>query len=74
MPHTIPTEPVQSSNISEIGHCALTNRLIVKFLGGTRYCYPNITEDIFEKIKAAQSVGNAFHTHIRKPKKDFTQF
>jgi hypothetical protein len=61
-----------SSQISRIAHCPVTNRLQVTFKnksGGSTYEYPNFTADQFAEFLAADSKGSHFIKQI-KPKTD----
>jgi hypothetical protein len=58
--------PVSSSQISHIGHCPETNRMVIQFArGGTRYIYENVTAAQHEALVGATSVGSHFHTNFR---------
>ena len=67
MPDTIPRHPVNSSNIEKMGHCPIRNMMTVEFKGGSKYVYHDVTLDLYTKVRDSESVGGAFHLHIKKP-------
>lgn len=57
--------PVKSSNIAEIGYEA--NELRVQFTTSTYvYVYPGVTEETYQTILVAPSIGSAFHHLVKK--------
>ncbi len=40
--------------------------VVVTFVGGQRYHYPDAPAHLAEKVKAAPSQGSAFHNFIRR--------
>lgn len=58
--------PVNSSQISHIGHDPETNALRVQFHhGGSTYEYQNVSEELFQQFLDAKSVGKFFAQHIK---------
>lgn len=57
--------PVTSSQISQIGHDPRTNTLVVVFKNGSRYKYANVTTQLFEQLRDAESVGSFFSKNIK---------
>ena len=55
---------VTSSNISHIGHDGTTT-LFIRFHSGKTYEYP-APMAIYALLAEAESVGKAFHQHVRK--------
>ena len=54
-----------SSNISEIGHDAVTNVLEVKFLNGGVFRYHGVDAAKHAALMGADSVGKHFHANIK---------
>ena len=54
---------VQSSNISAVGW--EEEVMEVEFVKGGKYRYSGVPEEIFKLLLNADSVGKAFHKHIR---------
>ncbi len=68
-PH-IELTPVESSQIAAIGHDPATNTLAIQFKGkgdrpGSIYHYDNVTAQLFEAFKGAESIGSHFYKHIK---------
>ena len=65
----IDLQPVESSQIAAIGHCAETNTLAIQFKKkdgpGSVYHYANFTADDFAAFKGAESIGSHFGQHIK---------
>ena len=74
MPDTIKRQPVKSSNIKEMGHCPITNRMTVMFNNGSKFCYSDVPTDLYEKVIKADSIGSAHHELIKKTGKQFKKF
>lgn len=66
-PIKIPTFPVASSQIAEIGHDPETSTMAVRFKSGTSplYHYANVTAEEFAAFKGAESIGSYFYKHIK---------
>lgn len=67
---TIPTQPVESSQISEIGYDSDTSTLAVRFNGkgdkpGTLYHYGNVSETEWCALRDANSKGGYFIRNIK---------
>lgn len=75
----IPTSPVTSSNVAEIGHDPTTNTLAVKFHNGGLFYYGGVPAGKFAEMQQAESVGRYLHSeikgkhsHLRVNPEDFT--
>jgi hypothetical protein len=66
---TVVLEPVDSSQISAVGHCPVSNILAIQFKAkdgpGSIYHYRNFTVDLFEQFKNAPSIGAHFGKNIK---------
>lgn len=78
----IPLEPVQSSQLKEVGYDPASKTLAVRFNGRsgerTVYTYANVGPELYDGLRAAdkdpeQSVGKYFGLHV-KPFKDLYPF
>lgn len=58
-------QPVQSSNISDIGHDSDNDELHVKFHNGATHIYSGVTAEKHQALVAADSIGSHFHHNIR---------
>jgi hypothetical protein len=58
-------QPVESSNLAEVGHDPATNTLRVKFKNGNVYDFHNVTAEKHQALMDAESKGKHFMTHIR---------
>lgn len=56
----IETKPVESSNIAAIGYDPATKTLQVDFKGGRKYHYQRVSQEVFDELAAAPSVGKHF--------------
>lgn len=65
-PTMIPTTPIESSQIAEIGHDPQTNTLAIKFKTGDIYHYANFSGADFEAFRNAPSIGSHFYNHIKR--------
>lgn len=69
----IAMDAVESSQISAIGHCPVTNTLAIQFPSksgaGSVYHYANFEVEAFEAFKNAASLGSHFIKNI-KPHRD----
>lgn len=64
--------PVVSSQIAAIGHDPKTNTMAIQFphkheatKQGSVYHYQNVSPEVFEEFKSAESIGAYFGKHIR---------
>lgn len=64
MPY-IPTEPVESSNIAEIGYDRKRRTLRVIFHNDRVYDYPDVMERAYKELMAADSKGKHFNRRIK---------
>lgn len=62
---TVPLTPVQSSNISGVGHDEESGALIVQFSNGTAYRYSGVAPETVNDFLAAESKGRYFAANIR---------
>lgn len=60
---TIPTHPVSSSNIKEIGHHEYTLRVI--FITKSTWDYSPVPEEDYRNMLNADSIGGWFSRNIR---------
>jgi hypothetical protein len=59
-------QPVESSNIEAMGHDPLTSEMDVKFKSSALpYRYANVSEEVYQRIITAPSVGSAFIELVR---------
>jgi len=56
---------VMSSNINTIGHDADNNILEVEFVGGSVYEYSDVSEEVYDEFRLAESVGKYFNQNIK---------
>lgn len=54
---------VKSTNVEAIGHHE--GALHVRFKGGGTYVYDKVPADLFERARAADSVGSFIHQHVK---------
>jgi hypothetical protein len=66
------TPAKESSQIAEIGHCAATNTMGVRFKNGGEYHYHNVTPTHYKLFATADSLGKHLGAHI-KGKFQFTK-
>ncbi len=57
--------PVESSNIDSIGFCPDRKCIAVKFKNGGLYHYPDCTQEMFDDLKSAKSVGQHFAANLK---------
>jgi hypothetical protein len=63
---SINLKPVKSSQIAAIGYDAENKTLAIRFNGGKKlYHYAGVSQEVFDKFSAAESVGKHFGAHIR---------
>jgi hypothetical protein len=58
-------EPVSSSTIAAIGYNEDNAVLEVEFVSGALYRYLGVDLDVYEKLRAARSVGRFFNENIK---------
>jgi hypothetical protein len=58
-------EPVQSSNIAEIGYATTNMTLAIKFLSGDYYTYQNVPPNVYVELKNAGSKGSYLNSNIK---------
>ena len=61
----IPRQPVESSNIKEIGYDETSKILMVKFHNGGLYAYDGVPTEVYENFKSAPSIGKFFIAAIK---------
>lgn len=66
MPTKIPTmTPCVSSAIAAHGFDPATQTLFLKFTSGTTYSYPEVSNDTYAALQAAESVGRFYGANIK---------
>ncbi len=58
--------PVESSNLQAIAYSSPARILYVTFKSGETYAYEEVTQEKFNAVMDAPSVGSAFHSEIKK--------
>lgn len=61
---SIQMSKVSSSNINSVGYDPSTNTLAIQFGSGT-YHYKGVTQDEYDALRNAKSVGSHFAANIR---------
>ncbi len=56
---------VTSSQIAKVGYDPKTNTLGIEFKTGGVYHYDNFTQEDYDALKKAKSVGSHFYKHIK---------
>jgi hypothetical protein len=59
-------QPVQSSNLKEVGYDAVARVLEIEFHSGGIYQYSNVPETIYLGLLGASSKGSYFHDNIKE--------
>lgn len=59
----IPTTPVTSSNVSEMGYSDAMRTMAVRFKSGGVYRYPNTTRAGYEAARQSESIGKHLATY-----------
>ena len=63
---TIKFHPVKSSQIKEVAHEPIQQKLYVRFINGDKlYSYTPVSSVLFEKFMKAESPGKFFYSQIR---------
>lgn len=57
--------PVISSNVEAVGHDGERGRMRARYKGGVIYEYDAVTEDEFEAVLGADSVGSALRVVVK---------
>lgn len=57
--------PVSSSNLSEVGYDPQTNTLRISFKSGSMYDYFGVSQDVYENLMSADSLGSYHYYNIR---------
>ncbi len=55
---------VQSSHLERVGYDKQAQELYVEFKDGSLYCYTSVSEETYDELVRADSVGKFFHAHI----------
>lgn len=63
----IELKPVTSSNVEAVGFCSERKCVDVKFKSGGIYRYPDCTQELYDQLCGAESVGKFVNQHL-KPK------
>jgi hypothetical protein len=58
--------PVSSSNVAAVGYDVDSATLYVSFLDGAEYEYDSVSQDIYEGLLAASSVGGFLDAYVKK--------
>jgi KTSC domain-containing protein len=58
-------EPVESSVITSVGYDASSRTLEVEFTSGKVYQFFDVPADLAQALRAAESHGAFFNTHVR---------
>ena len=58
-------QPVESSNVAEVGHDPITNTLRVKFKSGGTYEYHGVSAQKHQALLSADSIGAHLARHIK---------
>jgi hypothetical protein len=58
-------QPVSSSNINAIGYDEANKELHVEFSSGKTYSYEGVSQETYEAMRDASSVGAYFAKHTR---------
>ena len=70
----------ESSNILQTTYFPASNRLYISFQRGGVYSYGNVSEELYEEFKVAESHGKFFHAEIKSQptkypaRKEFTLY
>lgn len=66
---SIAREPVDSRNIASIGYSDANKAIVIEFLSNDSvYGYLDCDRELFERLRAADSVGGFFYANIRDKK------
>ena len=57
--------PVSSSNVATVGYDSETQTLIIEFNNGGVYQYFDVSQDIYEALISADSVGKFLNANIK---------
>ncbi len=57
--------PVTSSQIESLGYSDVSRQLRIQFLKGGLYSYDNVSQEEFDALVAAPSVGSLFQRTIK---------
>lgn len=57
--------PVTSSAIRAIGYDSKTQTLVIKFMTGKSYPYPNVPEHVYKEFMSAKSKGDFYNARIK---------
>jgi len=57
--------PVSSSNVATVGYDSETQTLIIEFNNGGVYQYFDVSQDIYEALISADSVGKYLNANIK---------
>lgn len=58
-------QPVSSSNIAAVGYDAVNQSVFVQFLNGSTYEYKGVSEQEFENLRTAPSVGSYLNRNFK---------
>lgn len=60
----IDMKPVTSSNIAALGYDSESKTLAVQFITGSEYRYHNVSQETYDALLGAQSIGKHFVGNI----------
>lgn len=61
----IEMEPIESSNLREVGYDPDSKTLAIIFNSGMKYHYHDVPQETFDELKEAESAGKYFNANIR---------
>lgn len=61
----IQRQPVKSSSIRSIGYDPMSKTMEIEFNSGAVYEYRGVTEETYQGLMNADSIGKHFHSEIR---------
>ena len=57
--------PVNSSNVARVGYEEAAEIVYVEFLNGNMYIYKGVSQQEFDNLKYAESVGSYLHRNYK---------
>src|SRR5438128_2532557 len=61
----VPMQPVDSSSIKELGYDPFSGTLAVRFYSGSTYHFKGVSQEAYESLSSAESIGKHFHEKIK---------
>jgi hypothetical protein len=59
-------QAVSSSNVAAVGYDADSRKLRVEFHNGSTYEYSDVSQETFDELVAADSVGSYFNREVKQ--------